>query len=94
MEDEFKKYKGNKNYEIKMVPKKILNISIKDVDFKYEDQSSIFKNVNLINNEGEIIGIYGESGSGKTTLLNCLSGIKKFTSGKYFIIDFNFSDKK
>jgi len=94
LENEFKKYKGNKNYEIKMVPKKILNISIKDVDFKYKDQSSIFKNVNLKANEGEIIGIYGESGSGKTTLLNCLSGIKKFTSGEYLINDLNYLDKE
>ena len=43
LENEFKKYKGNKIYETKIVPKKILNISIKDVDFKYKDQKNILK---------------------------------------------------
>ena len=94
LENEFKKYKVKKIYETKIVPEEILNISIKDVEHKYNDQNKIFRNVNLKINKGEILGVYGESGSGKTTLLNCLSGIKKFTSGKYFINDFNFSDKE
>ncbi len=94
LENEFKKYKVQKIYERKIVPEKILNISVKDVEYKYNDQNQILKNLNLNIKNGEIIGIYGESGSGKTTLLNCLSGIKKFTSGKYLINDLNFSDKE
>ncbi len=94
LENEFKKYVPQKIYEIKSVPEKIFNISINDAEFGYSNKGPIFKNINLKVNEDQIIGIYGESGSGKTTLLNCLSGLKKFTSGEYLINDLNFSDKE
>ena len=94
LENEFKKYKVKKIYETKIVPEEILNISIKDVEHKYNDQNKIFRNVNLKINKGEILGVYGESGSGKTTLLNCLSGIKSLPQENILLMTSTFQIKK
>jgi len=40
------------------------------------------RNVNLIINKGERVGIVGRNGSGKTTLLKIVNGIARPTSGK------------
>jgi ABC-type bacteriocin/lantibiotic exporter with double-glycine peptidase domain len=64
------------------------NIKIDNVSFKYEKSDCYtLKNINLIINKNEIIGIAGHSGSGKSTLLNLLCFLLKPTEGKIFVDD-------
>ena len=78
--------------EIDLVQKQYLgfkkNIKIDKVSFKY-DQSDHYtlKNINLVINKNEIVGISGHSGSGKSTLLNLICFLLKPTNGKIFIDD-------
>lgn len=44
------------------------------------------KDVNLILNEGEFIGLVGPSGSGKTTLLNVIGGLDSPTKGRVHVL--------
>lgn len=44
--------------------------------------STVFGNVNLKINSGDIIAIVGSNGSGKTTLLKCLANIYELDSGE------------
>lgn len=44
-------------------------------------QNNVLRNVNLIVEEGEMVGIMGPSGSGKTTLLYTVSGMDEATAG-------------
>jgi ABC-type bacteriocin/lantibiotic exporter with double-glycine peptidase domain len=64
------------------------NIKIDKVSFKY-DQSDHYtlKNINLVINKNEIIGISGHSGTGKSTLLNLICFLLKPTNGKIFVDD-------
>ncbi|MCI8372222.1 MAG: ABC transporter ATP-binding protein [Lachnospiraceae bacterium] len=44
-------------------------------------QNNVLRNVNLVIEEGEMVGIMGPSGSGKTTLLYTVSGMDTVTAG-------------
>ena len=62
------------------------NIQLKNVSFQYNKSSPlVLKNVNLIINKGEKIGILGKSGSGKTTLVDIIMGLLPPLSGKVLI---------
>ena len=68
-------------------------IEIKNLSFSYKNtKKSVLKNINLIINKGDRIGIVGESGSGKTTLIDLLLGLLNPTSGQ-ILVD-NISLKK
>jgi energy-coupling factor transport system ATP-binding protein len=47
-------------------------------------QKHALKNVNLVINDGEFIGLIGHTGSGKSTLIQHLNGLIKATSGSIF----------
>ena len=59
-------------------------IKLLDVTMSYEN-NTIFSNINLEIQSGEIIAAKGTIGSGKTTLLNLLCGIMKPDSGRIYI---------
>ena len=59
-------------------------IKLLDVTMNYEN-NTIFSNVNLEIQSGEIIAAKGTIGSGKTTLLNLICGIMKPDSGRIYI---------
>lgn len=58
-------------------------IELKNLSFAY-DKKKVLKDIDLIINPNDTIGIVGESGSGKTTLLNLLS--KSYNVGKNKIL--------
>ena len=73
--------------------KKKNSIVIKNLSFKYNDNSKIVINkLNLNLSHFGIVGIYGESGSGKTTLSDLLLGLLKPTEGKILFNNVNISE--
>lgn len=56
-------------------------IVIKDLNFEYEANRVILKDINLIIQKGSKIAFIGESGSGKSTLVDVIIGLYKPKSG-------------
>ena len=64
---------------------KFNNLEFKDVNFSYEKNKKVLKNLNFEILQGQIVGISGESGSGKSTLLDLVSGLIKEDSGQILV---------
>lgn len=57
-------------------------LKIENINYSYTKTKNVFsKNLNLIINKGDFIGIYGKSGSGKSTFINLITGLLKPDSG-------------
>ena len=56
----------------------ILRIDVKQKKF---DSKTIFSDLKLSVNSGEIISIFGPSGCGKTTLLRMIAGLEQTSEG-------------
>ena len=61
------------------------SIELKNIDFEYQKNKPVLKNINLIINKGEFIGIAGLSGAGKTTLIDIIAGLYKPTAGSLLV---------
>ena len=72
---------------------KLKNISIKDLNFSYENKKDAIKNFNMEILSNQKIGILGKSGSGKTTFIDLLIGLHKPTSGAIFFNNINIHSK-
>ena len=64
------------------------------VNYNYKNKLEnveIFKNLNLTIYPGEMVALLGPSGAGKSTLLNCIGLLDKFISGKFKILNKDYS---
>ena len=80
-----------------------MSIIVNHVSCVFDEDSNMptkaLKDINLVINEGEFIGLIGHTGSGKSTLVQHLNGLIKATEGAvYFngedIYDKDFDKKK
>ena len=79
-------YKKDKN-ENNLINEKFDYIEIKNLNFSYDDNVDVIKNLSLKIFKGQKIGIIGSSGSGKSTLVNMILGLLKPRIGDICIDD-------
>ena len=56
-------------------------LEIKNLNFSYDGNKVVLKNINMDFSLGNVYGIYGKSGAGKSTLLSLLAGLEKTKDG-------------
>lgn len=61
------------------------NISFKNVNFSYNQKTSVLENINLEIKAGEHFAFVGESGGGKTTICNLIPRFYEVTSGSILL---------
>ncbi len=75
-----------------------MNIEMKDVSYVYNPntpfESHALKNVNLVIERTDFIGLIGHTGSGKSTLVQHMNGLMKPTSGDVLVGGVNTKDAK
>ena len=70
-------------------------IEFKNVSFSYKDSNEYsLKDINLIINKNETIGIIGGTGAGKSTLVNLIPRFYDTTNGEIFVNGINTKDYK
>lgn len=75
---------GEDTSESKVLPG-ILSISVRNLNFSYEDGTSVFRDFSCDFAAGELTAICGETGKGKSTLAGILLGVLKPSSGEVLI---------
>ncbi|WP_290459867.1 ABC transporter ATP-binding protein/permease [Romboutsia ilealis] len=70
---------------------KDINIEIKNVDFSYDKERKVLKNVNVVIPKGKMIALVGESGCGKSTITNLLLKQEKVDKGEITLNGINLN---
>lgn len=65
------------------------NLELEMVDFAYEENYKVIKNLNFKSDQKQVIGIYGASGNGKSTVLKLLMKFYDRDNGKISFNDFD-----
>ena len=56
-------------------------LEVKELNFTYDGEKLVLKDINMEFENGIMYGIYGKSGAGKSTLLSLLAGLEKTKNG-------------
>lgn len=67
-------------------------VELRNVEFSYNKDKKVLKNINLKVNKGETIAIVGPTGSGKTTIINLLNKLYNIDHGSIFIDNKNIDN--
>lgn len=90
---ESKKYwKINNNGVISYIPCSTKGVILENVNFSYNKNKPILKNINLTVKPGQKIAIVGPTGAGKTTITNLLNRFYDIDSGNIYIDGINIRD--
>src|SRR5665647_921781 len=68
-------------------------IDIKNLEFRYGNQSKLLSDLNLEIETGRIHGLLGKNGEGKSTLLKLISGLLFPINGDIKVLDFDPSNR-
>jgi energy-coupling factor transport system ATP-binding protein len=68
-------------------------ISVKDLDFTYEDGTQALRGVTFAIKKGEYVGLIGQNGAGKSTISKIISGLYKKFRGEAKVMRLNLRDK-
>jgi energy-coupling factor transport system ATP-binding protein len=69
-------------------------ISVKDLDFTYEDGTQALRGVSFSINKGEYVGLIGQNGAGKSTISKVISGLYKKFQGEAKVTGLSLRDRK
>lgn len=69
-----------------------INIKFDHVNFGYDENKPVLKDINIEVNNGEMVALVGPTGSGKTTIMNLLNRFYDVTSGSIKINDIDIRD--
>lgn len=70
-----------------------MRLKAEKINFKYNKERYILKDVDFSVESGEIVGLVAPSGFGKTTLAKILAGYEEPESGKVILEGFNYNNK-
>ncbi len=60
-------------------------LKVENLDYHNSNHLKVLENINLEIRSGEILGISGVDGNGQSELIQCITGLKKSSSGKVLI---------
>lgn len=67
-------------------------VSVKNLSKKYSAKAKYsVENINLVGNEGEIVGVLGHNGAGKSTTIKCITGIHPYEIGEIIICGYDLA---
>ncbi|QJA08053.1 ABC transporter ATP-binding protein/permease [Romboutsia sp. CE17] len=69
-----------------------ISINVNNVNFSYDKERQILKNVNVEIKNKSMVALVGESGCGKSTITNLLLKLKKVDSGEVTLNGININD--
>lgn len=70
------------------------NIEFRNVDFAYNKETPVLKNLSFKTGNGEVVAIVGPTGGGKTTIVNLLMRFYDITSGEILLDGVNIEEYK
>lgn len=71
-----------------------MRIDLRDLEFGYDSNTLVLKNISHVLEKPEFICIMGPNGVGKSTLIHCINKILKTTKGTVLIDDVDVKDIK
>lgn len=77
----FSKFEAIKSEEYKYQLNALENLTLKDIQFYYNESNIVLDNFNLEISSGDKIALIGESGSGKSSILGLITRMNKPTKG-------------
>ncbi|MDO4589381.1 MAG: ABC transporter ATP-binding protein [Fusobacterium sp.] len=83
--------KGNLSIDLNSLEGKI---EFRDVNFSYNQETPVLKNLSFKAEDGEIVAIVGPTGGGKTTIVNLLMRFYDITSGTILLDNKNIEEYK